>query len=72
MGDLRELDPLPGGYDAVINMWASFGYFDAAENERVLGSFARRLRHHGRLVLDVYNRAFFEARAAESASSGRA
>jgi SAM-dependent methyltransferase len=60
-GDLRELDSLPSGYDAVINMWASFGYFDAAENDRVLGSFARRLRHGGRLVLDVHNRAFFES-----------
>jgi len=60
--DLRELDGVPEDYDAVINMWASFGYFDAAENERVLGSLARRLRPRGRLVLDLYNRAFFEAR----------
>jgi len=60
--DLRELDGVPEDYDAVINMWASFGYFDAAENERVLGSFARRLRRRGRLVLDLHNRAFFEAR----------
>lgn len=60
--DLRELDGLPEDYDAVINMWASFGYFDAAENERVLGSFARRLRPGGRLVLDVPNRTFFEVR----------
>ena len=64
-GDLRELDSLPSGYDAVINMWASFGYFDAAENERVLGSFARRLRRGGRLVLDVHNRAFFKSRDGE-------
>jgi SAM-dependent methyltransferase len=64
-GDLRELDSLPTGYDAVINMWASFGYFDAAENEHVLGSFARRLRRGGRLVLDVHNRAFFQSRDGE-------
>jgi SAM-dependent methyltransferase len=64
-GDLRELDSLPSDYDAVINMWASFGYFDAAENERVLDSFARRLRSGGRLVLDVHNRAFFESHAGE-------
>ena len=63
--DLRELDSLPGGFDAVINMWASFGYFDADENERVLGSFARRLRPGGRLVLDVFNREFFEGRDGE-------
>jgi len=60
--DLRDLDGLPEDYDAVVNMWASFGYFDAAENERVLSSFARRLRPGGRLVLDVHNRTFFEAR----------
>jgi SAM-dependent methyltransferase len=64
-GDLRELDSLPTRYDAVINMWASFGYFDAAENERILGSFARRLRRGGRLVLDLHNRAFFESHAGE-------
>ena len=34
-------------------MWQSFGYFDATENERVLASFARRLRRGGRLVLDL-------------------
>jgi SAM-dependent methyltransferase len=66
VADLRELDRLPGGFDAVINMWASFGYFDAAENERVLGSLARRLRPGGRLVLDVFNRAFFEGPQAET------
>jgi len=60
--DLRELGGLPEDYDAVINMWASFGYFDAAENERVLASFARRLRPGGRLVLDLHNRTFFEER----------
>jgi SAM-dependent methyltransferase len=60
--DLRNLDGLPEDFDAVVNMWASFGYFDAAENERVLGSLARRLRPGGRLVLDVHNRTFFEPR----------
>ncbi|MBA2384410.1 MAG: class I SAM-dependent methyltransferase [Actinobacteria bacterium] len=63
--DLRELDSLPSGYDAVINMWASFGWFGPKENERILGSLARRLRRGGRLVLDVHNRAFFESREGE-------
>jgi SAM-dependent methyltransferase len=62
LADLRELDSLPRGFDAAINMWQSFGYFDAAENEQVLGSFARRLRPGGRLVLDLQNRDFFEPR----------
>jgi len=65
LGDLRELDVLPSDFDAVINMWASFGYFDPHENERVLASLARRLRPGGRLVLDLFNRAFFEGRDGE-------
>jgi SAM-dependent methyltransferase len=64
-GDLRELDSLPSDYDGVINMWASFGWFEPAENERILGSFARRVRRGGRVVLDLHNRAFFESRAGE-------
>ena len=63
--DLRELDTLSAGFDAVINMWASFGYFDAEQNEHVLASFARRLRPGGRLVLDLFNRAFFAGRDGE-------
>lgn len=63
--DLRDLDRIPGEFDAVIEMWASFGWFGAAENERVLGSLARRLRPGGRLVLDLFNREFFESRQGE-------
>ena len=63
LADLRELDALATGFDAAINMWQSFGYFDEDENARVLGSLARRLRPGGRLVLDLHNRAFFEPRS---------
>lgn len=62
LGDLRALDELPEDFDAAINMWQSFGYFEATENERVLAALARRLRRGGRLVLDLQNRAFFEPR----------
>lgn len=65
LADLRELGSLPARFDAVINMWASFGYFDTATNERILASLAGRLRPGGRLVLDLYNRAFFEGRDEE-------
>ena len=61
-GDMRSLDGLAGTFDAVINMWASFGFFDASTNRRVLEQFGRRLRTRGRLVLDVYDPAFFESR----------
>lgn len=63
--DVRELDTLPAGFDAVINLWASFGYFDSPTNEAVLGSLARRLRPGGRLVLDVFNHEFFQGRDGE-------
>ena len=60
--DMRELDLLPGGFGAVVNLWQSFGYFDDATNAAVLAAMARRLAPGGRLVLDIYHRAFFEAR----------
>jgi SAM-dependent methyltransferase len=61
VGDMRDLSALPRDFDALINMWASFGFFDAETNERVLAGFAERLRSGGRLVLDLYDRAFWEA-----------
>ena len=63
VADLRELDALRDDFDAVINMWASFGYFSPAENERVLAGLAARLRPGGRLILDLFNGALFRAGA---------
>jgi len=62
LADLRDLDALPGDFDAVVNLWASFGYFGEDENRGVLASLAGRLRPGGRLVLDLYNREFFKRR----------
>jgi SAM-dependent methyltransferase len=39
-GDVREL-PFEGRFDAVVNWFTSFGYFDDAGNRRVLGGFHR-------------------------------
>ena len=61
--DVRELDTVEGEFDAVLSMWASFGWFDDAENERVLAAMARKLRPHGRLVLDVFAPEFQRLRA---------
>jgi SAM-dependent methyltransferase len=58
VGDMRHLPPL-GRFDAVICMWASFGYFDHATNERILREFSHRLRVGGRLLIDIYNPDFF-------------
>src|SRR5579884_265926 len=60
-GDMRDLSDLPGPFDAAIIMWQSFGYFDPATNRHLLTELARALRPGGRLVLDLYHRAFFEA-----------
>lgn len=67
--DLREIDALPnsqpGMFDAVICLWQSFGQFDDRTNRDVLAAMAGCLRPGGRLVLDVYHRAFFAARQGE-------
>lgn len=54
--DMRDLASLDGGFDGVINMWASFGYFDAATNDRILADMAAIVRPGGRVIFDVYNR----------------
>lgn len=66
VADMRDLDGLPRDFDAVVNLWASFGWFDEAENARVFAGLAERLRPGGRLVLDLYNRTFFEGRSPET------
>lgn len=59
--DMRKLRSLDGTWDAAVIMWASFGYFEPAVNRSVLRSLSDLLRPGGRLVLDLYNRAHFEA-----------
>ena len=60
--DMRELSRVEGMFDGVICMWASFGYFSPAENRRVVETMVEKLHPGGRLVLELYNRAFFEPR----------
>jgi SAM-dependent methyltransferase len=60
--DMRELDRLPGRFDAVISMWASVGWFDEATNVDVFRSLAQKVAEGGVLVLEVFNREFFEPR----------
>ena len=63
--DMRDLTSLPGKYDAIINLWQSFGYFDADTNLRVLRAMHDKLHPAGRVVLDIYNRDFFIGRDGE-------
>jgi SAM-dependent methyltransferase len=62
-GDANRLPELVSGpFAGVVCLWQSFGYGTAAENAALLGAMAALLEPDGRLLLDVYNRAFFETR----------
>ncbi|HWO72474.1 MAG TPA: class I SAM-dependent methyltransferase, partial [Dehalococcoidia bacterium] len=54
--DMREI-PFEARFDAVINMFSSFGYLETeAEDARVLRAVARALKPGGRFLLDLLNR----------------
>jgi SAM-dependent methyltransferase len=52
--DLREMT-YRSQFDAAVNWFTSFGYFDRATNDRVLSAFARALRPGGRLLIELRN-----------------
>ncbi len=55
-GDMRELR-FRGAFDAAINMFSSFGYFDAvAEDRKVLAGVARALKPRGKFLMERFNR----------------
>lgn len=55
-GDMREL-PYKGEFDAVINMFTSFGYFEKTEDDRkVLHGVARSLKARGKFLVERFNR----------------
>jgi len=54
-GDLREL-PFDGRFDALVNWFSSFGYFDDDTNRQVLAGFRRALRPGGVLLLEQASR----------------
>jgi len=55
-GDMREL-PYRAEFDAAINMFTSFGYFDDVEEDRkVVVGVARALRPRGKFVMERFNR----------------
>jgi len=54
--DMREI-PFDNHFDAVVNMYSSFGYLESeAEDLKVLESISRSLKPRGRLLLDMLNR----------------
>ena len=58
--DMRRISDLQGTYDALVCLWQSFGYFDDMTNLDILRQIGQKLNPKGRLMLDIYNRAFFE------------
>ena len=54
-GDMRRL-PFQAEFDAVINVFTSFGYFEDLENRRVLEEVAKSLRPAGSLLMELVNR----------------
>ena len=54
-GDMRTLPFRSETFDAVLNLFNSFGYFSDAENRQVLCEFARVLKPGGRIMIDVAN-----------------
>jgi ubiquinone/menaquinone biosynthesis C-methylase UbiE len=60
-GDMRQI-PLEQSFDAVVNLFTSFGYFtDEAENEKVLHEISRLLKNKGKFIIDYLNPAYVEA-----------
>lgn len=55
VGDMRDVS-LPCEFDAVVNWWGSFGYFDDRTNLEVLRGFARIVVPGGRVLVDQVNR----------------
>ena len=54
-GDMRAL-PWSERFDALVNWFTSFGYFDDEENRAVLREFQRALRPGGKLLLETLHR----------------
>ncbi|MGH2501081.1 MAG: class I SAM-dependent methyltransferase, partial [Ktedonobacterales bacterium] len=64
-GDMRATGALPETFDAVVNMWQSLSYFDDATNVALLRALHDRLTPGGRLVVDSFNRDYFERKQGE-------
>lgn len=65
LGDMRALGSeltLAGGFDAVVVLSTSFGFFDEVANQSVLGAIARMLGQGGRVLLQLMDPLTFAAR----------
>jgi 2-polyprenyl-3-methyl-5-hydroxy-6-metoxy-1,4-benzoquinol methylase len=55
LGDMRDLR-LPSEFDALVNWWGSFGYYDDDTNLEILKGFAGIVKRGGRVLIDQVNR----------------
>jgi SAM-dependent methyltransferase len=62
-GDMRD-PPVEDGYDAALNWFSSFGYFDDADNMRCLKALHDALRAGGVLLMEMHDRDALVARIA--------
>jgi len=60
VGDMRQVGNVPGTFDAIINMWQSFCYFDEETHQAILRQIYEKLTPGGRFIIDMYNRAYYE------------
>jgi len=60
--EMLDISKLSTIFDVGIIMWQSFGYFDIEANVQMLDVLHTVIRKGGRLILDIYNRAFFEGK----------
>jgi ubiquinone/menaquinone biosynthesis C-methylase UbiE len=71
-GDMRSLPWAESSFDGLLCWFTSFGYFDDADNKKVLAEFRRVLRPGGKLVLETHHHdAFVRAVSPGSASVER-
>lgn len=73
LGDMSQLH-FEAEFDAVINLWTSFGYGTLGEDRRTLKGIARALKPGGRFLIDFLNidwiRGNFKPRSWELRSDG--
>jgi SAM-dependent methyltransferase len=55
LADARAIPFREGTFDAVLNLFTSFGYFDDRENFDLLNSIARLLKQGGKFYIDYLN-----------------
>jgi ubiquinone/menaquinone biosynthesis C-methylase UbiE len=58
--DTKDLGSLEKQFDGIIIMWQSFGQFNKDENREFLRNILKILKPNGKMILDIYNRDFFD------------